>query len=88
MLSYIREVECFVLWHYICGSKYDTPFWRYAQTLTFEDEEFDFFLDYAKKTEWNDVIPYGYGGTTKDECYGQWPPYSFKKWNEGMTINI
>ena len=35
---YIKKLQNFVLWHYQFGSKYDTPFWDYAKTLTFKDE--------------------------------------------------
>ena len=42
---YIEQTQNFVLWHYQFGSKYDTPFWDYAKTLTFEDKEFDNFLN-------------------------------------------
>ena len=27
------SAHCFILWHYQFGSKYDTPFWTYAETL-------------------------------------------------------
>ena len=81
---YIEKLQNFVLWHYQSGSKYDTPFWDYAKTLTFKDKEFTDFLDYSKIS---DCIPVTYGGSTKHKFYGQWPPYSFKKWNEGMTLN-
>ena len=81
---YIEKLQNFVLWHYQSGSKYDTPFWDYAKTLTFKDKEFTDFLEYSKIS---DCIPVTYGGSTKHKFYGQWPPYSFKKWNEGMTLN-
>ena len=29
---YVEETQNFVLWHYQCGSKYNTPFWDYAKT--------------------------------------------------------
>ena len=82
--EYIKKLQNFVLWHYQFGSKYDTPFWEYAKTLTFKDETFDKFLGYSKIS---DCIPITYGGTTQNKLYGQWPAYSFKNWNEGMTLN-
>ena len=30
-----KEVQNFILWHYQFGSKYDTPFWKYAKSLPF-----------------------------------------------------
>lgn len=31
MLSYVCRDSLFVAWHYACGSRWDTPFWRYAR---------------------------------------------------------
>jgi hypothetical protein len=31
MLSYVCCDSLFVAWHYACGSRWDTPFWRYAR---------------------------------------------------------
>jgi len=82
--KYIKQLQNFILWHYQFGSKYDTPFWKYAKTLSFEDEIFNKFLEYSKLY---DCIPITYGGTTQNKLYGQWPAYAFKVWNEGMTLN-
>ncbi len=84
MTKYIRQLQNFILWHYQFGSKYDTPFWQYAKTLSFEDETFNKFLEYSKLY---DCIPITYGGTTQNKLYGQWPAYAFKIWNEGMSLN-
>ena len=84
MTKYIRQLQNFILWHYQFGSKYDTPFWQYAKTLSFKDETFNKFLEYSKLY---DCIPITYGGTTQNKLYGQWPAYAFKIWNEGMTLN-
>ena len=84
IIRYIKKLQNFILWHYQSGSKYDTPFWEYAKTLTFKDETFDKFLGYS---EISDCIPVTYGGTTQNKLYGQWPAYSFKNWNEGMALN-
>jgi len=84
--TYIKKLQNFVLWHYQFGSKYNTPFWEYAKTLTFEDEVFDKFLGYSRIS---DCIPTErYGGTTQSKTYGQWPAYSFKNWDEGMTTKL
>ena len=77
--NYIGELQNFVLWHYQFGSKYDTPFWDYAKTFTFEDKVFDEFLNYGKK-DWKGVI-----SSPEDIVYAQWNPYSFKVWYDGMT---
>jgi tryptophan halogenase len=31
MLSYVCRDSLFVAWHYACGSRWDTPFWRHAR---------------------------------------------------------
>jgi len=31
MLSYLCCDSLFVAWHYVCGSRWDTPFWQYAR---------------------------------------------------------
>ena len=84
--NYIQQVQNFVLWHYQFGSKYDTPFWNYAKTLTIDDEGFDSMLEYVKKVDKHQIIPTSFGGSTNNAClYGQWPAYSFKLWYDGMT---
>ena len=85
ILEYINQIRNFVLWHYQFGSKYDTPFWDYAKTLTFEDSKFNEFLKYAKDNDRYHLIPTSYGGGTPAHQYGQWPLYSFKNWLDGMA---
>ena len=83
----IEQTQNFVLWHYQFGSKYDTPFWNYAKTLSFKDFEFDSFLEYSRQFDNYDILPYGdeYGGMTDNILYAQWGPYSFKRWDDGMN---
>jgi len=82
--NYIKETQNFVLWHYHYGSKYNTPFWNYARTLCFEDKNFDKFLKYSKETSFDDIMPVSYGGCAPNILYGQWNPWSFKVWYDGM----
>ena len=30
-LSYVCRDSLFIAWHYVCGSRWDTPFWQYAR---------------------------------------------------------
>jgi len=84
--KYIKQNQNFVLWHYHFGSKYDTPFWNYAKTLTFEDDHFDQRLETIKKMDALDVKPTTHGGFMPSESdYGQWHAHSFKVWYNGMT---
>ena len=86
---YIEQVKNFVLWHYQCGSKYDTPFWDYARSLTFKDDAFDAMLYESRTYDKYGIIPKSYGGYTIDgNEYGQWAPYSFKVWYQGMTEQL
>ena len=86
---YIEQVKNFVLWHYQGGSKYDTPFWDYAKSLTFKDEAFDAMLYESRTYDKYGIMPKSYGGYTTDgNEYGQWSAYSFKVWYQGMTEQL
>ena len=68
---YMKELETFVLWQYQYGSKYDTPFWEYAKSLSFEpDDKFRYMIDNFEF------------GSTSREKYGQWTPYDFQFFKE------
>ena len=82
--QYIKQTQNFILWHYNCGSKYDTPFWDYAKSLTFNDPMFDSILDDSIRSSKDDIIDRS--NTGEGYCqYGQWNNYGFKLWYEGMT---
>ncbi len=78
--KYLRRVQRFILWHYQFGSKYDTPFWDYAKTIIDTDDSFNKFLYASEQMSWDQAI-----GNIK-YGYAQWPPFSFKYWEEGMTL--
>ncbi len=85
--GYIKELETFIFWHYQYGSKYNTPFWDYATSLKLEPQgDFEKYIGYSQIS---DCIPTErYGGNTQNKIYGQWPPVSFKNWNEGMNTKL
>ena len=83
VLTYIKQLQNFVLWHYHFGSKYDTPFWNYAKKLTFSDPLFYSKLEKSMKSEWNNIHYNVLAGNDTD--YAQWNNYSIKLWHEGMT---
>ena len=88
---YVEETQNFVLWHYQYGSKYNTPFWDYAKTLTFKDQEFDRLLYESRSYDKYGIIPKSFGGRSMEveDCfYAQWTPYSFKVWDQGMTKEL
>ena len=44
--QYMKETETFILWLYQYGSKYNTPFWKYAKSLPFKpNDKFKAMLD-------------------------------------------
>tara|TARA_R100000008_G_C3578035_1_gene166521 strand:- start:904 stop:1989 length:1086 start_codon:yes stop_codon:yes gene_type:complete len=66
MMRLVKEVQNFVLWHYQSGSKYDTPFWDYAKSLSFDPGP-KFKKMFKKNTK---------------EQYGNWSARSFKIWRD------
>tara|TARA_B100001250_G_C19697416_1_gene743210 strand:+ start:42 stop:1157 length:1116 start_codon:yes stop_codon:yes gene_type:complete len=80
--NHIKEIQNFILWHYQFGSKYDTPFWDYAKTLTFTDPKFDYMLRNSRDREMED-IKREISKRPKSN-YAQWNPYAFKLWYDGM----
>ncbi len=73
------KIQNFILWHYQYGSKYDTPFWRYAKSLSFQpDFEFKSAVEYAEKN--NSIIC-----RSSEMQYSQWQINSFKIWIDGNT---
>ena len=73
--KYVYQVEQFILWHYLSGSKYDTPFWRYcSKNYKITDPQFNMLLEFAKSQSYFDL-------RNKDLLsYGQFGPISFKYW--------
>lgn len=72
--SYTRKTQNFILWHYLHGSRYDSPFWSYAKSLRIEDPEFYKFTNLTKDN--------------KKEMYAQWENNSFKIWKNGAVISF
>ena len=68
MYNYQKQVEKFILWHYKTGSKFDTPFWKYAKELSFTADE-----------QFNKCLSNDFGDR---QYYGQWDSRSFKLWED------
>tara|TARA_B100000287_G_C20566286_1_gene754638 strand:+ start:126 stop:1250 length:1125 start_codon:yes stop_codon:yes gene_type:complete len=82
ILRLIEEVQNFILWHYQYGSRYDTPFWEYASSLSFDDPMFNISLNKVKKSieeNWDGI-------RTATQLYGHWLPFSMENWYNGMTV--
>ena len=83
ILTHIHQIQNFVTWHYMYGSKYDTPFWEAAKNLKIEDPMFGEFLAFSKKLSMVDLLDSS--SRFVNETYGQWKLWNFKCWNDGMT---
>ena len=81
--KYIIQIQNFILWHYMYGSKYDTPFWRAAGKLKIKDPTFDEFVAYAKKFSAIHLFDEQIDFHTKH--YGQHRAWNFKYWINAMT---
>ena len=87
--EYMIECQNFLLWHYKSGSKYDTPFWKYATSLEVEyDDKFKKYYEWISKNNRYDSLPDAYGGIGGQSLYGQWPAYSFRNWYEGINTKL
>jgi len=84
MSSQINEIEMFILWHYQFGSKYDTPFWKYAKSLPFKtNEKFESFVKYSRENDYTTLIRNKLFNYPEID-FGPWPPNSFKQWIDGV----
>jgi len=81
--TYIHQIQNFVIWHYMYGSKYDTPFWEAARKLKIEDPIFHDRLATAKKLPMIDLLDTN--SMRINETYGQWQLWNFKHWYDSMT---
>ena len=74
------KIQNFIMWHYAKGSKYETPFWDYAISLskgTFDkDEEFLEILKFSRSQSWSEILKH------QDLNYNQWNCYSVQNWDK------
>ena len=80
----MKEIETFILWHYQKGSKYDTPFWRYAKSLPFKpDDEFKNNLKESRKMSLRESY---FADRELGISYGDWGLRSFKVWDQNRRF--
>ena len=79
--TYTNQLQNFIMWHYMYGSKYDTPFWKAAGKLKIDDPEFYRNLELSKNCSMVDLIH----NEVNNKRYAQWERWSFKNWHDGMT---
>ena len=81
--NYTHQIQNYVMWHYMYGSKYDTPFWEAAKNLKIEDPLFNDFLTTAKKHSMSELLDND--SIFLKERYGQYGLWNFKSWHNSMT---
>ena len=54
----IKENANFLLYHYVHGSKYKSPFWKYAQTLTVDDQKLHDKIEVGDFCNWKSIRNY------------------------------
>ena len=78
----IKRIQKYILWHYQKGSKYETPFWKYAQSLPFKmDEDFRMILKKSRRMNSLDARHVS-ENESHSNTYSQWSLRSIKEWNE------
>lgn len=82
-----KEQATFILWHYLKGSTYDTPFWKYAmKSAEFGIDESDTkFFNTINTIKHEDEVNIRDMNKYPDlSPYGVWPHWSFKNWYENV----
>ena len=91
----LYQIKNFILWHYQTGSIYDSPFWKYAKELSAEisDPEFNRMVKYAIDNDGYRLRDFTFMNKNEhffrnpeDLRYGQWFPWNFKNWYNGINI--
>mgnify|MGYP003644112566 FL=1 len=82
---HVKQVQNFILWHYLNGSKYESPFWSHAINMAENNLRGDFkaVVDHVKgmsKQELSDRLR-----TNTDICYGLWNSYNIRLWYDGVN---
>ena len=79
----VKQIETFILWHYQFGSKYDTPFWKYAKSLPFEPDSY--FNEFIEKSKLESYFELESKPRCDEDYYGeQWTYSTFRYWYDGV----
>ena len=79
IITYISQVQNYLLWHYQSGSQYETPFWNYASSLKFNDNLFEAIVSVSENRSNEELWSLISQGDIP-QLYGQWDACSFKNW--------
>ena len=79
----VKQIETFILWHYQFCSKYDTPFWKYANSLQFEPDSY--LNEFIEKSKLESYFELESKPRYDEDYYGeQWTYSTFRYWNDGV----
>ena len=79
----VKQIETFILWHYQFGSKYDTPFWKYAKSLPFDPDSY--LNEFIEKSKLESYFELESKPRYDEDYYGeQWTYSTFRYWNDGV----
>lgn len=81
--QYINRIQNFILYHYMHGSTYNTPFWKYASKLAKDNEDPE--IKQIVKNMKNQEQPYLRSITHSDIDLAQWETWNVKLWHDGVT---
>jgi tryptophan halogenase len=79
--EYILKIQNFIYWHYLKGSKYNSPFWKKVVKYKIKDDNFYKIIDYVKSNKDIDIRDKNIA--RNNEIYGQFAPIDFKNWYDG-----
>lgn len=79
MKNNIYKVQNFILYHYLHGSKFETPFWNYCKNYKIKDKEFWESLQKSLKMSNTDLV-------YDDYTYGVHSLYSFNNMYKGICM--
>ena len=75
----VEKMQNFIMWHYHKGSKYNTPFWKYAKKLSKgtwdRDNELQSAINFSRlgtRSQFHNIT----------DSYSQWHVNSIKNWDE------
>ena len=74
----ISDVQDYLLFHYVYGSKHDTEFWNHASKLLSPHSRIHEVISEVKDMSWMDA-------TSHEGQFGQWAYWNVKMWYDGMT---
>jgi len=80
--SDIYQVQNFILYHYMFGSKYNTPFWKHCKKFKIKDKKFFELIKIAKSSSYHDIFKNN--DLFGEERYGVHSLFNFKN----MVDNI